>query len=92
MRQAYRFVDEVLYHARIHPEHRCNVLSEDQISSLYKNVKYVCQTAVDVNADASKFPDNWLFRHRWVRCVHITGYGRLCSSPLAGKGEEGEEY
>jgi len=25
----------------------------------------VCQTAVDVDADASKFPDDWLFPHRW---------------------------
>lgn len=26
---------------------------------------HICQTAVDLLADASKFPDDWLFKHRW---------------------------
>lgn len=26
---------------------------------------YVCQTAVDLLADSSKFPEEWLFKHRW---------------------------
>ncbi|EJD04278.1 AtMMH-1 [Fomitiporia mediterranea MF3/22] len=57
--------DEILYHSRVHPEQRCNTLSSDQVSVLYKNTSYVCQTAISVNADADKFPDNWLFNHRW---------------------------
>jgi len=59
-------VDEVLYHARIHPEQRCNTLSEEQIEALHGQISYVCTFAVKVNADDSKFPDNWLFKHRWV--------------------------
>ena len=26
---------------------------------------HVCQTAVDALADSSKFPEQWLFKHRW---------------------------
>ncbi|KAI0307479.1 DNA glycosylase/AP lyase [Multifurca ochricompacta] len=57
--------DEVLYHSRIHPEQRCNSLSEDQIKTLRHQIGYICSFAVGVNADDSKFPDDWLFKHRW---------------------------
>ncbi|TDL28852.1 AtMMH-1 [Rickenella mellea] len=57
--------DEILYHARVHPEQRCDSLSQDQISSLHEHTAGICRTAVDVNADASKFPEHWLFKHRW---------------------------
>jgi formamidopyrimidine-DNA glycosylase len=58
--------DEVLYHARIHPEQRCNSLSEEQIEALHRETSNVCAFAVKVNADHLRFPDNWLFKHRWV--------------------------
>lgn len=62
-------LDEVLYHARIHPEQRCNTLSEEQTEALHRQISYVCTFAVKVNADDSKFPDNWLFKHRWVNAA-----------------------
>ncbi|KAJ2933571.1 hypothetical protein H1R20_g3519, partial [Candolleomyces eurysporus] len=58
--------DEILYHARVHPEQRCNTLSTEQIQKLHHNTVYVTQTAVDVNADDKLFPENWLFKHRWT--------------------------
>jgi formamidopyrimidine-DNA glycosylase len=58
-------IDEILYHARVHPEQRCNTLSNEQIKEIYEKTIYVPRTAVDVNADDSLFPDNWLFKHRW---------------------------
>ncbi|KAL7285833.1 hypothetical protein ACG7TL_000942 [Trametes sanguinea] len=57
--------DEILYHARVHPEERCNVLTDEQVDALYTQISTVCRTAVSVNADDSKFPDDWLFKHRW---------------------------
>ncbi|KAI8983368.1 hypothetical protein BD414DRAFT_418289, partial [Trametes punicea] len=57
--------DEILYHARVHPEERCNVLAEEQLNALYKQISEVCQMAVSVNADDAKFPEDWLFKHRW---------------------------
>ncbi|PIL30896.1 hypothetical protein GSI_07065 [Ganoderma sinense ZZ0214-1] len=57
--------DEILYHARVHPEERCNVLTEDQLEALHTQTAEVCRFAVSVNADDSKFPEDWLFQHRW---------------------------
>ncbi|KAG8784747.1 hypothetical protein FRC15_002670 [Serendipita sp. 397] len=57
--------DEVLFHSAIHPEQTCKSLTSGQIQSLHHNIVYVCQTAVDVNADSSQFPPHWLFQHRW---------------------------
>ncbi|GJE87859.1 formamidopyrimidine-DNA glycosylase N-terminal domain-containing protein [Phanerochaete sordida] len=57
--------DEVLYHARVHPERRCNTLSDDEIGALHEQVQQVCRTAVEVDADDTKFPEDWLFKHRW---------------------------
>ncbi|KII94399.1 hypothetical protein PLICRDRAFT_36669 [Plicaturopsis crispa FD-325 SS-3] len=57
--------DEILYHSRVHPEQRCNTLSESQIRKLHHNTKNVCEVAVEANADDTKFPDDWLFKHRW---------------------------
>ncbi|KAI0762585.1 Formamidopyrimidine-DNA glycosylase N-terminal domain-containing protein [Fomes fomentarius] len=57
--------DEILYHARVHPEERCNVLTDEQLALLHKQTSEVCQLAVSVNADDSKFPEDWLFKHRW---------------------------
>ncbi|TFY70054.1 hypothetical protein EVJ58_g24 [Rhodofomes roseus] len=57
--------DEILYHARVHPEERCSVLNDDQLRALHTQISEVCRVAVEANADDSKFPDNWLFKHRW---------------------------
>ena len=59
--------DEILYLSRIHPEQRCNTLDVEQLSTLHHQTSEVCRIAVSVNADADKFPDDWLFKHRWVR-------------------------
>jgi formamidopyrimidine-DNA glycosylase len=59
-------LDEILYHARIHPEHRANTLSAPKIQRLHFWIVEVCRIAVSVNADDKKFPDDWLFKYRWV--------------------------
>lgn len=61
-----RFSDEILYHAHVHPEQRCNTLTPGQIEDLHRCTRFVCETAVSVDADDTKFPDDWLFKHRWV--------------------------
>lgn len=59
------FSDEILYHAKIHPEQYSNTLQESQIKALHASIHYVCSTAIGVLADSEKFPENWLFKHRW---------------------------
>ncbi|KAF7861847.1 hypothetical protein EAF04_007729 [Stromatinia cepivora] len=57
--------DEILYNARLHPEQYSNTFSSEEIKRLHASMMYICQTAVDLLADSSKFPDDWMFKHRW---------------------------
>ena len=57
--------DEILYHAKIHPEQYSNTLTAGQISQLHKSIHHVCGLAVELLADSEKFPEEWLFKHRW---------------------------
>jgi formamidopyrimidine-DNA glycosylase len=58
--------DEILYHARIHPERRGNTLDDAEMQTLWTWVKEVPCVAVALNAEDKRFPENWLFKHRWV--------------------------
>ena len=51
--------------ARIHPEQRAADLSEQQVAALREAMVAVPRTAVDVDADSSRFPEDWIFHHRW---------------------------
>jgi formamidopyrimidine-DNA glycosylase len=57
--------DEVMYHSRTHPEQYTNTLRPEQVTSIHNSLMYVCDTAVECNGDSSRFPDDWLMRHRW---------------------------
>lgn len=57
--------DEVLYHAKLHPEQYCDDFGNEQIADLHRAVRYVCQTAVDKLGNSDEFPQDWLFNHRW---------------------------
>ncbi|XP_047171873.1 formamidopyrimidine-DNA glycosylase isoform X2 [Vigna umbellata] len=57
--------DEVLYQARIHPRQAASSLSDASCSTLYKCIKEVIHLAVEVDADCSRFPLEWLFHFRW---------------------------
>ena len=58
--------DEVLFHARIHPEAVSSNLDDEQIKRLVEKVKEVCKiAALDALGDSNSFPDDWLMRHRW---------------------------
>ena len=57
--------DEIMYNARIHPEQYSDTLSPAQVAQLHKSIHYICGFAVDNLADSHKFPEEWLFKHRW---------------------------
>ena len=59
--------DEVLYNAKIHPEQYANTLQEKQVEQLHKSIDYVCSTSVELLADSDKFPEDWMFKHRWQK-------------------------
>ncbi|GAQ81163.1 formamidopyrimidine-DNA glycosylase [Klebsormidium nitens] len=57
--------DEVLYHARVHPESLAAELDEEASGRLRESIKMVLETAVAANAVSDKYPSDWLFHHRW---------------------------
>lgn len=57
--------DELLFDAKIHPEQYSNTLTPAQMKQLHKSIHYVCSTSVELLAESDKFPEHWLFKHRW---------------------------
>lgn len=66
--------DEVLFNARIHPEQYSNTFSDVQVAQLHKSLMYVCDFACEVLSDSSKFPEGWLFKHRWGKGRRKNGH------------------
>ncbi|XP_031266923.1 formamidopyrimidine-DNA glycosylase-like isoform X1 [Pistacia vera] len=56
--------DEVLYQARIHPLQISAGLSKESCATLLKCIKEVIEKAIEVGADSSQFPNNWIFHSR----------------------------
>ncbi|OAP54253.1 formamidopyrimidine-DNA glycosylase [Fonsecaea erecta] len=73
--------DEIMYHAKMHPEQYANTLNDQQIAQLHKSIHYICSTAVDLLGDSEKFPEDWLFKHRW-------GKGKKDASNTLPNGEK----
>lgn len=57
--------DEILYQAKISPKRLANSLDEKETSAIHAAIKKILGHAVKVDADYTKFPDGWLFPHRW---------------------------
>ncbi len=57
--------DEVLYQAKIAPQRAGSSLSSTELGALRKAILRVLQLAVDAGADHEKYPDTWMFHHRW---------------------------
>ncbi|KAI3512680.1 hypothetical protein L1887_19998 [Cichorium endivia] len=56
--------DEVLYQARIHPLQSAASISKEKCAALHSALKEVIEKAVEVGADSSQFPSNWIFHSR----------------------------
>ena len=59
--------DEIMYHAKIHPEQYSNSLSDAQLKQLHTSIHHICSTAVELLGDSDQFPESWLFKHRWSK-------------------------
>ncbi|XP_076888031.1 formamidopyrimidine-DNA glycosylase-like isoform X1 [Bidens hawaiensis] len=56
--------DEVLYQAKIHPLQSAANIPKEGCAALHKSLKEVIEQAVEVGADSSQFPSNWIFHSR----------------------------
>jgi formamidopyrimidine-DNA glycosylase len=57
--------DEALYQAKISPKRLGSTLSEQEINRLLENLQEILEIAVRVGADATLYPEHWLFSRRW---------------------------
>jgi formamidopyrimidine-DNA glycosylase len=57
--------DEVCYQAKVAPQRRACDLTEAEARRLRSKVRHVLTKACDWEADYTRFPDTWLFHHRW---------------------------
>lgn len=57
--------DETLYQARINPKRLGNSLTEKEVTKLRNALHDILKLAVEVDADYHKFPESWMFVHRW---------------------------
>lgn len=57
--------DEVLFQAGILPNKVGKELSAKEWDALADKIKHVVTTAVDLGADETKYPTEWLFHYRW---------------------------
>eukprot|EP00238_Polyblepharides_amylifera_P012295 CAMPEP_0196574770 /NCGR_PEP_ID=MMETSP1081-20130531/4406_1 /TAXON_ID=36882 /ORGANISM="Pyramimonas amylifera, Strain CCMP720" /LENGTH=381 /DNA_ID=CAMNT_0041892879 /DNA_START=56 /DNA_END=1201 /DNA_ORIENTATION=+ len=65
--------DEVLYQAAVHPSTVASNLTSAQVEEIWKKITEVISLAVEVGARKSKFPDSWLFHHRWGKVAGEVG-------------------
>ncbi|GAB3986754.1 formamidopyrimidine-DNA glycosylase [Spirosoma daeguense] len=57
-------VDEVLFHAYIHPEQRADTLTDEQLSQLHSAIRLVLETAIRYEATYRDFPASFLIHVR----------------------------
>jgi formamidopyrimidine-DNA glycosylase len=57
--------DEALFQAGIQPARAGSTLSKAEISKMLKVLGEIVELAVDAGANSDKYPDSWLFKHRW---------------------------
>ncbi|GFR41350.1 hypothetical protein Agub_g1963, partial [Astrephomene gubernaculifera] len=52
--------------SRLHPEQPVSSLDSAALAALYDSIRSVVRQAVEAEADADRFPKDWLFHHRWT--------------------------
>jgi len=58
------YSDEILFHAKIHPESSASELNDEQLHSIFKAMKKVLETAIDKKVNPDDFPKSYLLPHR----------------------------
>src|SRR6266508_2861657 len=58
------YADEILFHARIHPDTEIGRLGEKTVGKLFRATRYILKKAIDAKADVDRMPKSWLLPHR----------------------------
>jgi formamidopyrimidine-DNA glycosylase len=64
--------DEILYHAKIHPESKLEALQEDHLKTVFESMKKVIEVAIEKEAVYTDFPEDFLMHNRneGGKCYH----------------------
>ena len=67
--------DDILYQAKMHPERKANDLSTDEIDLVFEKMQHVIETAIELEAHYSDFPDEFMIHRRkeGADCYHTSG-------------------
>ncbi|KAJ1570053.1 hypothetical protein HK096_004090 [Nowakowskiella sp. JEL0078] len=66
--------DEILFQSQIHPAQRTDDLSDENIQKLHEKMEFIVKKAVELDADSSKFPSDWIFDQRWNKGKKVVSY------------------
>jgi len=58
------YVDEVCWQIGIHPASVMGALSAEKRRALFQRMQAILQKAVDLDAEYSAYPEEWLWNHR----------------------------
>ncbi|MGD2057507.1 MAG: DNA-formamidopyrimidine glycosylase family protein [Anaerolineales bacterium] len=69
------YSDEILFQERLHPRTKVKKLQSGNLRHLYGTLCSVVSTAIDLEADPDRFPDDWLIpvRSEGEDCPHCDG-------------------
>lgn len=78
--------DEILYQARLSPHRLASGLTAAQVAQVRKQTLAVVRRAVKVEADYERFPDGWIFHHRWGKVAGArTARGPIKHEEIGGR-------
>ena len=77
--------DETLYRSGVKPDARACDLEADTIARIYSEMRAVLGGVLDVNADYSRLPDDWLIHHREVGATCPTCGGTIAKKTVGGR-------
>ncbi len=80
------YADEILYQAGIHPKTGTGDLTEKEFKELYKQNKKVLETAIEKEADVSRFPEDYLLPHREEGTDCSKCSGKIKKIKVGGRG------
>lgn len=81
-----KYADEVLWQAKLHPNIKLDRLPRQKLAELYQILMQVTKTAISLDGDVDRFPNDWLIPHRRTDKICPR-----CESPLAERKLGGSE-
>jgi formamidopyrimidine-DNA glycosylase len=79
------YADEILFHARIHPETEISRLGDKGVAKLFRATRHILEKAIAANADANQMPKSWLLPHRGKGGKCLRCGRKLRSAKIGGR-------